>query len=149
MKRMFGIAFTIAVAALTPHALAAQQSSSQQRSSQQSNAQPQSQSQSGSNTPSPVTVEVVSVDPASRTITVRDITAVPAGSAGQMTLPMSAQASGRSLNEVKAGERVNLTCTVKKTASASASGRVVLNDCESVSRIDEANSSSTGSSSHK
>src|SRR4051812_9152448 len=53
--------------------------------------------------PPPIAVEVVAVDPDAKTITVRDIAAVPApeGKAVEVKLPVPASATGQKLNDVK------------------------------------------------
>ena len=63
--------------------------------------------------PPPVAVEVIAVDPTSKTITVRDIAAVPAtpdAKAVEVKLPVMANATGQKLGDTKAGETVAVTC---------------------------------------
>ena len=88
--------------------------------------------------PPPVAVEVVAVDPAASTITVREITAVPAppGKAVEVTLPVPASATGQNLSDTKGGEKVSVTCEVKPTVHPTAGVPVVLTDCMKVIKID-------------
>ena len=83
-------------------------------------------------------VEVVAVDPAASTITVREITAVPAppGQLVELRLPVPATATGQHLSDTKAGEKVNVTCAVKPTVHPAADVPVVVTDCVKVIKID-------------
>jgi Cu/Ag efflux protein CusF len=87
--------------------------------------------------PAPIAVEVVAVDPKSRTITVRDVAAVPAppGKAVEVTLPVPADATGEKLSDVKAGEKVAVTCAIKPTVHPTAGVPIVLTDCQRVIKI--------------
>ena len=78
----------------------------------QSSAQPSQKSTAKAATkngvvPPPVVVDVIAVDPKGRTITVREIAAVPAppGKAVEIKLPVAANATGQKLADTKAGER--------------------------------------------
>jgi hypothetical protein len=86
----------------------------------------------------PVAVSVVAVDPAAKTITVREITAVPAppGKPVEVILPVPEAATGQKLADTKAGEEVNVTCVIKPTVHPQAGVPVVLTDCLEVVRID-------------
>jgi protein-disulfide isomerase len=128
MKRTFGFAFTVVVAALLAQGVAAQQQRQQRKNSSASDI-------------APVAVEVVAVDPQSKTITVRDIAAVPAtpGKAVEITLPVPASATGKKLGDVKVGQKVDVTCAVKPTVHPTAGVPIVLTDCASVMRIDPTN----------
>jgi hypothetical protein len=88
--------------------------------------------------PAPIAVEVVAVDPDAKTITVREITAVPAppGKAVEVKLPVPASATGDKLDDVKAGQKVDVTCAVKPTVHPTAGVPVVLTDCVRVIKID-------------
>ena len=88
--------------------------------------------------PPPVAVEVVAVDPPASTITVREITAVPAppGKVVEVKLPVPASATGQNLSDTKAGEKVSVTCEVKPTVHPTAGVPVVLTDCMRVIKID-------------
>jgi hypothetical protein len=87
----------------------------------------------------PIAVEVVAVDPDAKTITVRDIAAVPApaGKAVEVKLPVPASATGQKLSDVKQGEKVDVTCAVKPTVHPTAGVPVVLTDCVRVIKIEE------------
>ena len=89
-------------------------------------------------TPPPVTVEVVAVDPQARTITVREVAAVPAppGKPVEITLPVPATATGQKLGDTKTGQTVAVTCEVKPTVHPTANVPVVLTDCTKVIKID-------------
>jgi len=89
--------------------------------------------------PPPVAVEVIAVDPTSKTITVRDIAAVPAtpdAKAVEVKLPVMANATGQKLGDTKAGETVAVTCEVKPTVHPKAGVPVVLTDCVRVIKIE-------------
>jgi hypothetical protein len=89
--------------------------------------------------PPPVAVKVIAVDPAAKTITVRDIAAVPAppdAKAIEVTLPVTATATGQKLGDTKAGETVAVTCEVKPTVDAKAGVPIVLTDCVKVIKIE-------------
>jgi hypothetical protein len=80
----------------------------------------------------------MAVDPAAKTITVREITAVPAppGKPVEITLPVPETATGQKLGDTKAGEEVNVTCAVKPTVHPQAGVPVVLTDCLEVVKIE-------------
>ncbi|HVZ22219.1 MAG TPA: hypothetical protein VG871_14205 [Vicinamibacterales bacterium] len=120
----FGFAITVGVAVFLAQGVAAQQRQQQQRSSSASDI-------------APVAVEVVAVDPQAKTITVRDVAAVPVapGKPVEITLPVPA-ATGEKLGDVKVGQKVDVTCAVKPTVHPTAGVPVVLTDCESVTRIE-------------
>lgn len=86
----------------------------------------------------PVAVSVMAVDPTAKTITVREITAVPAppGKPVEITLPVPETASGQKLGDTKAGDEVNVTCAVKPTVHPQAGVPVVLTDCLKVVKIE-------------
>jgi hypothetical protein len=86
----------------------------------------------------PVAVSVMAVDPAAKTITVREITAVPAppGKPVEITLPVPETATGQKLGDTKAGDEVNVTCAVKPTVHPQAGVPVVLTDCLEVVKIE-------------
>ena len=90
--------------------------------------------------PPPIAVEVVAVDPAARTITVRDIAAVPATpdtKAIEVKLPVTANATGqKKLGDTKTGETVAVTCEVKPTVHPKAGVPIVLTDCVRVIKIE-------------
>jgi len=88
--------------------------------------------------PGPVAVDVIAVDPKAKTITVREITAVPAppGKPVEITLPVPAAAAGQKLSATKAGEQVNVTCAIKPTVHPQAGVPVVLTDCVKVMKIE-------------
>lgn len=82
--------------------------------------------------PPPVAVKVIAVDPKAKTITVRDIAAVPATpdtKAIEVTLPVTAKATGQKLADTKTGETVGVTCEVKPTVHPQAGVPIVLTDC--------------------
>jgi hypothetical protein len=85
-----------------------------------------------------VAVSVVAVDPAAKTMTVREITAVPAppGKPVEITLPVPETASGQKLGDTKAGDEVNVTCEVKPTVHPQAGVPVVVTDCLKVVKIE-------------
>ena len=87
--------------------------------------------------PPPIAFEVVAVDPAAKTITVRDIAAVPAppDKAIEVKLPVAAKASGQKLGDTKAGETVAVTCDIKPTVHPKAGVPIVLTDCVRVIKI--------------
>jgi hypothetical protein len=86
----------------------------------------------------PVAVSVMAVDPVTKTITVREITAVPAppGKPVEITLPVPETATGQKLGDTKAGDEVNVTCAVKPTVHPQAGVPVVLTDCLEVVKIE-------------
>ena len=86
----------------------------------------------------PVAVSVLAVDPAAKTITIREITAVPAppGRPVEITLPVPETATGQKLGDTKAGDEVNMTCAVKPTVHPQAGVPVVLTDCLAVVKIE-------------
>jgi hypothetical protein len=88
--------------------------------------------------PAPIAVEVIAVDPKAKTITVRDVTAVPApaGKAVEVTLPVPASATGQKLGDTKAGEKVDVTCAIKPTVHPTAGVPIVLTDCVRVIKIE-------------
>ena len=89
--------------------------------------------------PPPIAVEVIAVDPAAKTITVRDIAAVPAtpgAKAIEVKLPVTASASGQKLGDTKAGEMVAVTCEVRPTVDPKAGVPIVLTDCVRVIKIE-------------
>jgi hypothetical protein len=88
--------------------------------------------------PPPIAVEVVAVDPKAKTITVRDIAAVPAppGRAVEITLPVPANATGEKLSDVTVGEKVAVTCEIKPTVHPAAGVPIVLADCARVVKIE-------------
>jgi len=89
--------------------------------------------------PPPVAVTVVAVDPSAKTITVRDIAAVPATpdtKAIEVKLPVTANATGQKLSDTKAGETVAVTCEVKPTVHPKAGVPIVLTDCVRVIKIE-------------
>ena len=89
--------------------------------------------------PPPVAVKVIAVDPKAKTITVRDIAAIPATpdtKAIEVTLPVTANATGQKVGDTKAGETVELTCEVKPTVHPQAGVPVVLTDCVRVIKIE-------------
>ena len=89
--------------------------------------------------PPPVAVKIVAVDPTAKTITVRDIAAVPAppdAKAIEVTLPVTANATGQKLGDTKVGETVAVTCEVKPTADPKAGVPIVLADCVKVIKIE-------------
>jgi len=88
--------------------------------------------------PPPIVVEVVAVDPAASTITVREITAVPAppGKVVEVSLPVPTNATGQKLSATKAGEKVEVTCAIKPTVHPTVGVPLVLTDCMRVIKID-------------
>jgi hypothetical protein len=86
----------------------------------------------------PVAVDVVAVDPKAKTITIREITAVPApaGHPLEITIPVPATATGQKLGDTKAGQQVNITCAIKPTVHPQAGVPVVLTDCVKVMKIE-------------
>ena len=89
--------------------------------------------------PPPVAVKVIAVDPTAKTITVRDIAAVPAppdAKAIEVTLPVTADATGQKLGDTKVGETVAVTCQVKPAVDPKAGVPIVLTDCAKVIKID-------------
>ena len=89
--------------------------------------------------PPPVSVEVVAVDPKTKTITVREIAAVPLPPGKPATveveLPVTSTATGQKLGDVKAGEQVEITCSVKPTVHPTAGVPIVVTDCAKVVKI--------------
>lgn len=100
-------------------------------------AAPQSGTTGKAAVPPPIAVEVVAIDPAAGTITVRDIAAVPAtpGKKVEVKLPVAATATGQKLGDTKAGETVAVTCEIKPTVLPKAGVPLVLTDCVRVIRI--------------
>jgi hypothetical protein len=89
--------------------------------------------------PPSVAVEVIAVDPTAKTITVRDIAAVPAtpdAKAIEVKLPVTANATCQKLGDTKAGEQVEVTCEVKPTVHPKAGVPIVLTDCVRVIKIE-------------
>jgi hypothetical protein len=89
--------------------------------------------------PPPVAVHVIAVDPAAKTITVRDIAAVaapPDAKAIEVKLPVVASATGQKLGDTKAGETVAVTCEVKPTVHPESGVPIVLTDCARVIKIE-------------
>ena len=88
--------------------------------------------------PPPIAVEVIAVDAKAKTITVRDVAAVPAppGKAVEVTLPVPASATGQKLSDTKAGEKVDVTCAIKPTVHPTAGVPIVLTDCVRVIKIE-------------
>ena len=86
----------------------------------------------------PVAVSVLAVDPMAKTMTIREITAVPAppGRPVEITLPVPETATGQKLGDTKAGDEVNVTCAVKPTVHPQAGVPVVLTDCLEVVKIE-------------
>jgi protein-disulfide isomerase len=86
----------------------------------------------------PITVEVVAVDPDAKTITIREIAVVPAapGKAVEVKLPVPADATGEKLGDVKVGEKVDVTCSVKPTVHPTAGVPALLTDCAKVIKIE-------------
>jgi NADPH-dependent 2,4-dienoyl-CoA reductase/sulfur reductase-like enzyme len=121
--------FTIVVA-LSLQGIADQQSSQQTA--------PAAKSTAKAEVPPPIAVEVIAVDPKARTITVRDIAAVPAppDKPVEITLPVPAAATGEKLSAVKAGQKVDVTCTIKPTVHPAAGVPIVLTDCARVIKIE-------------
>jgi hypothetical protein len=90
-----------------------------------------------------VTAEVVSVDPAERTITLREVTAAgaPTGdAAGRPYNVSSAAASG--LGALQAGDRVNLICETGPGATGTGATGGALADCVTITTIAEAGGAS-------
>jgi len=89
--------------------------------------------------PPALAVKVVAVDPTAKTITVRDIAAVaatPDTKAIEVTLPVTADATGQKVGDTKAGETVAVTCDVKPTVHPKAGVPIVLTDCVRVIKIE-------------
>ena len=88
--------------------------------------------------PPPVAVEVIAVDPKAKTITIRDVAAVPApaGKAVEVTLPVPTNATGQKLSDTKAGQKVDVTCAIKPTVHPAAGVPIVLTDCVRVIKIE-------------
>jgi hypothetical protein len=138
MKPTFVLVFTIGVTALSVQGIAARQHSASQKTSTHRTA---AKASAKANLPAPVAVEVLAVDPQAKTITVRDIAAVPAppGKAVEITLPVPAAATGQKLSDVQVGQRVAVTCTVKPTVHPTAGVPIVLTDCARVIKIEPSN----------
>jgi hypothetical protein len=88
----------------------------------------------------PVAVKVIAVDPTAKTITVRDIAAVPATpdtKAIEVKLPVAANATGQKLGDTKAGETVDVTCEIKPTVHPDAGVPIVLTECVRVIKIEQ------------
>jgi hypothetical protein len=95
--------------------------------------------------PEPIAVTVFAVDPEARTMTVREIRAVPAGSgkpaAVDAKLSVASNASGKKLGDVQVGEKVAVTCEVKATvpkqpAMTDEVHPSVIKDCAKVIKIE-------------
>lgn len=88
--------------------------------------------------PPPIAVEVIAVDPKARTITVREIAAVPAppGKPVEVKLPVPATATGQKLGDTKVGEKVAVTCAIKPEVHPQTGVPIVLTDCVRVIQID-------------
>jgi hypothetical protein len=89
--------------------------------------------------PPALAVKVIAVDPTAKTITVRDIAAVAATAdtkAIEVTLPVTADATGQKVGDTKAGETVAVTCDVKPTVHPQAGVPIVLTDCVRVIKIE-------------
>jgi hypothetical protein len=89
--------------------------------------------------PPPVAVKVIAVDPAAKTITVRDIAAVaatPDTKAIEVKLPVTENATGQKLGDTKVGETVAVTCEVKPAVDSKAGAPIVLTDCVKVIKIE-------------
>ena len=88
--------------------------------------------------PPPIAVEVIAVDPKAKTITVRDVAAVPApaGKTVEVTLPVPASATGQKLGDTKEGAKVDVTCAIKPTVHPTAGVPIVLTDCVRVIKIE-------------
>lgn len=88
--------------------------------------------------PPPIAVDVVAVDPKTRTITVREIRAVPAppGKPVEVRLAVPATATGQKLADTKAGEQVAISCEVKPTVHPAAGVPIVITDCARVIKIE-------------
>jgi protein-disulfide isomerase len=133
MKHAFALALTsaLAIASVTHDATATTQ---QQPKSQK----PAATTGAKNAEAPPIAVEVVAVDPAAKTITVREIAVVPAapGKVVEVKLPVPADASGEKLGDVKVGEKVDVTCTIKPTAHPTAGVPALLTDCVKVIKIE-------------
>lgn len=92
----------------------------------------------GTTVPPPIAVDVIAVDPKAKTITVREITAVPAppGKPVDVKLAVPASATGQKLSATKPGEKVAVTCEIKPTVHKEAGVPIVLTDCLKVIKID-------------
>jgi hypothetical protein len=92
----------------------------------------------GANVRPPIAVQVVAVDPKANTITVREITAVPAppGKAVEVKLDVPPSATGQKLSDTEPGEQVAVTCEIKPTVHKEAGVPLVLTDCLRVIKID-------------
>jgi hypothetical protein len=92
----------------------------------------------GETVPPPIAVDVIAVDPKANTITVREITAVPAppGKAVEVKLDVPPSATGQKLSDTKPGEQVAVTCEIKPTVHKEAGVPLVLTDCLKVIKID-------------
>ena len=90
------------------------------------------------NIPPPVAVQVVAVDPDAKTITVREVAAVPAppGKPVEVKLPVAADATGQKLSDTDVGETVRVTCAIKPTVHPEAGVPVVLTDCLRIIKIE-------------
>ena len=89
--------------------------------------------------PPHVAVKVIAVDPKAKTITVREIAAVaatPDATAIEVTLPVTANATGQTIADTRAGETVEVTCEVKPTVHPQAGVPIVLTDCVRVIKIE-------------
>jgi hypothetical protein len=142
MKRVAVVVLTGILAAATGYAQGQGSSATPSQGqptpgSQPDQTDPSAVGTAGKDAPAPIAVEVVAVDPKAKTITVRDIAAVPAppGKAVEVTLPVPANATGDKLSDVKAGEKVDVTCAVKPTVHPTAGVPIVLTDCIRVIKI--------------
>jgi protein-disulfide isomerase len=131
MKRAFPLVLALSVAALFVQSTSAQQATSGKTPA------PKSAAKSKPAVPPPVAVEVIAVDPAAKTITVRDVAAVPAppGTPVEITIPVAPAATGEKLKDVTVGEKVDVTCTIKPTVHPTAGVPIVLTDCARVIKI--------------
>jgi hypothetical protein len=125
------IGAVVAAAGYTPGIAAAQQSGTTGATGTKGSAKAM--------VPPPIAVQVVAIDPTAKTITVRDIAAVPAAPDAkgiEVTLPVTAKATGQKLGDTKAGETVAVTCEVKPTVHPKAGVPIVLTDCVRVIKIE-------------
>jgi hypothetical protein len=140
MKHAFGLLLMSVLVVASHQGVAAQKTDSQKTNTQKTSSQkPVAKATTGkADVPAPIAVEVVAVNPQAKTITVRDIAAVPAppGKPVEITLPVPATATGENLGDVKSGEKVDVTCTIKPTVHPTAGVPIVLTDCARVVRIE-------------
>jgi hypothetical protein len=136
MKHAFTLVVTaaLAVAAVSHQGVAAQKPAAQKAGGQK----PAAKSSAKAEVPGPIAVEVIAVDPEGKTITVRDIAAVPAppGKPVEIELPVPATATGKKLGDVATGEKVDVTCTIKPTVHPTVGVPIVLTDCARVIKIE-------------